>query len=286
MLLSRFNDEQSTEVIECNLAFARMLGREPADVVGNVGPVIVHPDDLHLRQRLLDDVLAGRPASAELRFKHRAGHDIWALTVPSATLGPDGERLIVLQAVDITERKALESRLQYLADRDALTGLYTRRRFEEELTREIGRAHRHGRPGALLLLDLDGFKGVNDTFGHAAGDEVLIRISAALRESLRHSDVLARLGGDEFALLLPDTDCAAAQVVAGKLVDAVRTQGRIETGGRRADVTASVGITRVSGAHGLGAAQLLIEADMAMYQAKAGGNDRVAVYGRSDTAAA
>ena len=198
--------------------------------------------------------------------------------MPSLTLGPDGERLIVLQAVDISERKRLENQLQHLADRDALTGLFSRRRFQEELEREVSRARRHGRPGALMLLDLDGFKLVNDTFGHAAGDELLTRIGNALRNILRDSDVLARIGGDEFALILPDTDVAAARVVADKLIDAVREYGSVSREGRRAAVTVSVGITPVSGGPALDAAKLLIEADLAMYHAKESGKDRIAVY--------
>ena len=136
-----------------------------------------------------------------------------------------------MQAVDISERKRLENQLQEIADRDALTGLFSRRRFQEELEREVSRARRHGRPGALLLLDLDGFKQVNDTLGHAAGDELLTRIGEALRSILRDSDVLARIGGDEFALILPDTDVAAARVVGEKLIEAVRANGSVSAGG-------------------------------------------------------
>jgi diguanylate cyclase (GGDEF)-like protein/PAS domain S-box-containing protein len=278
MLVSRAYSDGTVDVIECNPAFASMLGREPSELVGRIGPSIIHPDDLTIRQRMLDDVLAGRPASGELRFKHRDGHDIWALAVPSMTLGPEGERLIVLQAVDISERKRLESELQHLADRDSLTGLFSRRRFQEELEREVSRARRHGRPGALLLLDLDGFKLVNDSFGHAAGDELLTRIGNALRNILRDSDVLARIGGDEFALILPDTDLAAGRVVAEKLIDAVREYGAVTREDRRASVTVSIGITPVSGGPALDSAKLLIEADLAMYHAKESGKDRIAIY--------
>ena len=148
MLVSRVADDGSVEVIQCNPAFAAMVGREPSELLGSLGAAIVHPDDLGERRRMLDNVLAGRPASGELRFKHADGHDICALTAPSLTHGPDGERLIVLQAVDISERKRLDVQLQEVADRDSLTGLFSRRRFQEELEREVSRARRHGRPGA------------------------------------------------------------------------------------------------------------------------------------------
>jgi diguanylate cyclase (GGDEF)-like protein/PAS domain S-box-containing protein len=286
MLVSRVHDDGSADIIDCNPAFARMLGREPSELVGEHATAIVHPDDLPERLRLLEAVLAGRPASGEIRFKHRDGHDIYAIAAATLTHGADGERVILLQAIDITERKSLEARLQHLADHDALTGLYSRRRFEEELVREVGRSRRHKRPGALLVLDLDGFKQVNDRFGHSMGDDVLVRISGALGAVLRKSDVLARMGGDEFALLLPDTDIAASRTVAAKLVEAVRVHGCVTRDGVRAEVTAAVGITAVHGGPSVDAAQLLIEADMAMYQAKEAGKGGIAVHARAGEAAA
>jgi diguanylate cyclase (GGDEF)-like protein/PAS domain S-box-containing protein len=283
MLVSRVNDDDTTEVIQCNPAFARLLGREPEELLGKV-TTLIHPDDLPVRARMLAEVLAGGSASGEMRYRHRDGHDVYTLTVPSMTLGPDGERLIVLQAVDISERKALEERLQHLADRDSLTDLFSRRRFLAELEQAVSRARRNGH-AILLMLDLDGFKQVNDSFGHSAGDELLVRIAEALRRTLRESDVLARIGGDEFALILPDTDVAGGRCVAAKLAGAVRAHGRVATAGRRADVTASIGITSISGEAELDAAKLLIEADIAMYQAKEAGNDRIAVYAGIDAAA-
>ncbi|HEY3614654.1 MAG TPA: PAS domain S-box protein, partial [Gaiellales bacterium] len=162
MLVSRLHEDGHSEVVQCNFAFASMLGRHPSELLGEVGAEIVHPDDLELRERMLLELQSGRNATTELRFVHRDGRVIWALTSPSLTQGPDGERLVVVQTVDISDRKALEAQLQHFADRDALTGLLSRRRFEEDLGREVSRARRHRRPLALLLLDLDGFKAVND----------------------------------------------------------------------------------------------------------------------------
>jgi diguanylate cyclase (GGDEF)-like protein/PAS domain S-box-containing protein len=280
MLVSRDREDGTTEVVQCNAAFARMLGHEPSDLLGEVGPVIVHPDDLPIRAQLLENVRAGRPASAEVRFVHRSGQEICALTALSLVHGPDGERLIVVQTVDISERKDLELRLRHLADRDALTGLFSRRRFLEELDRESARSRRYERVGGLLLLDLDGFKQVNDSFGHATGDDLLVRIADALRDTLRESDVLARIGGDEFAAILPDTDMDGARAVATKLIAAVRAKGGVAVGARRADVTASVGITLVTGAALVNATELLSQADVAMYWAKDSGKARFAVFAR------
>jgi diguanylate cyclase (GGDEF)-like protein/PAS domain S-box-containing protein len=280
MLVSRDHDDGTTEIVQCNAAFARMLGHEPSDLLGSVGPVIVHPDDLPIRARLLENIRAGLPASAEVRYIHRNGQEICTLTGLSLVHGPEGERLIVVQSVDISERKDLELRLQHQADRDALTGLFSRRRFLEELEREVVRSRRYERIGALLLLDLDGFKQVNDSFGHATGDDLLIRIGDALRACLRESDVLARIGGDEFAAILPDTNADGARSVAAKLIAAVRANGGVAVDTRRADVTASVGITLVTGTALLNAAELLSQADVAMYWAKDSGKARFAVYAR------
>jgi diguanylate cyclase (GGDEF)-like protein/PAS domain S-box-containing protein len=278
MTISRVHEDGVTEVVQCNLAFAEMLGRAPGDLLGAGTTEMVHPEDLPLRRLMIDNLMEGHAAQAELRFVHSDGHEIWVLIVPRLTLGPDGERLIVVQALDISERKTFEAKLQHHADRDVLTGLFSRRRFEEELQREVSRARRHRRPAALMLLDLDGFKAVNDAFGHAAGDALLVRISDALREVLRESDILARIGGDEFALILPDTSDEASDVVAEKLIRAVRAHGTFLLDGRRTVVTVSIGITSLNGRRGIDAAHMLSEADEAMYQAKAAGKDAFVVH--------
>jgi diguanylate cyclase (GGDEF)-like protein/PAS domain S-box-containing protein len=177
---------------------------------------------------------------------------------------------------DITDRKSFERELQHLADHDALTGLFNRRRFDEELDREVARAARYREPGALLVLDLDNFKYVNDTLGHPAGDQVVMSVAALLRKRLRDTDVVARLGGDEFAVLLSHTPPPDARKVAEDLVRSIRYQGAT-AGGRPVRVTTSLGVA-LFGAGSTTAQELLAAADLALYEAKDAGRDRIVVY--------
>ncbi|MDP1849063.1 MAG: EAL domain-containing protein [Solirubrobacteraceae bacterium] len=185
---------------------------------------------------------------------------------------------------DITKQKRFEQDLQQLADHDALTGLLNRRRFEEELARSVAHATRHGGNLAALVLDIDNFKHVNDSFGHKAGDELIRSVAALLRKRRRATDVLARLGGDEFALLLPQIDAADAARAAGSIREALAGHV-VVVGGRRVSVTVSVGVALLGEPAGddasPGGGQLMVEADLAMYEAKTDGGNRVAVFTES-----
>ena len=144
-------------------------------------------------------------------------------------------------SASLFERKRLEAHLVHLADHDPLTDLLSRRGFHAELWRQLAKAKRYGVRGSLLFLDLDDFKRVNDTLGHAAGDQVLSSVAALLRARLRDTDLLARLGGDEFAILLPHTSDGQARAVAEQLLAAIRGQ-TIVIEGRPVAVSASIGI--------------------------------------------
>jgi diguanylate cyclase (GGDEF)-like protein len=165
--------------------------------------------------------------------------------------------------------------LEREASHDSLTGLRNRRSFEEELRREISRTRRQGRPGAMLMIDLDQFKRVNDTRGHPAGDRLLVEIARLLRRRVRRTDVLARLGGDEFAIVLPGTRAGEAQVVAESIVEAIRE--RSEEHSDEA-ITASVGIAMFGDDPRLSYESIVSEADTAMYAAKDGGGNAVRLF--------
>ena len=180
----------------------------------------------------------------------------------------------VLTAIirDITERKRFENQLQHLADHDALTELFNRRRFDQELAEFVSYAARYGGQGALYLLDLDRFKYVNDTRGHKAGDEVIRAVGRALHDSVRKTDVVARLGGDEFAVLLRDADRDTAERIAQGMLETIRER-RLPLEGQRISMTTSIGIVCFGDEEPRGE-DLMVSADLAMYAAKEAGGNR------------
>jgi GGDEF domain-containing protein len=142
----------------------------------------------------------------ELRYRHKDGSEVWALLTVAAVRGLDGKPIhYIAQILDVTDRRRLERQLRHQAEHDALTGLANRRVFAAELGRQLARERRYGGESSLLMVDLDGFKEINDTLGHAAGDLVLQAIGYLLAGRVRDTDLVARLGGDEFAVLLPGT---------------------------------------------------------------------------------
>ena len=159
------------------------------------------------------------------------------------------------------------------ASHDPLTGLKNRRRFEEDLRAELARSHRYGVEGALLMLDLDRFKQVNDTLGHPAGDRVLTEIAAILRHRARQTDVVARLGGDEFAIVLPSCSPAEAEAIADEITAAIREHGYVSEGVPQ--LSASIGIAAFGLGRRLSFDTVLANADAAMYAAKESGRDTV-----------
>jgi diguanylate cyclase (GGDEF)-like protein/PAS domain S-box-containing protein len=263
--------------LQVNDALCRITGYARDELKATTLPDITYPDDIHLDADSRQELLTGRIPSyqVEKRYRHAQGYYFWVLLTVSLVCDDEGKALyVVSQVQDISERKQLAERLEYLIDHDFLTGLFNRHRFEQELARENERVVRYGTKGAVLIIDLDNFKDVNDAFGHAAGDDLLRGVAGALRNRIRQTDVLARVGGDEFAVLLPETDADQAEVVADGIVKALSRHVAV-LGGRSIRLTVSVGVALFDG---LSAEELLASADFAMYEAKEAGRNRFALY--------
>ena len=181
--------------------------------------------------------------------------------------GPDGDIAHVLATgIDAVERDRVEAELRDLTARDALTGLLNRRHFEEELARHLARGRRYGATGALIVLDLNDFKAVNEEHGHRAGDRVLILVADALANRLRETDVLARVGSNQFAVLLPQAKPHEAERVSQALEEVISEEVRLP-GGRH--MKASVGFAPIT-ATLESVEEVQLAADAAMYAVKAG----------------
>ncbi len=191
---------------------------------------------------------------------------------------PGGE--LVMFCSDITRQKQTETALrkarddiERLALTDDLTGIPNRRNFMQQLQQELAKSARNGRPVCLAMLDLDFFKKVNDRFGHAAGDAVLVHFSNFMRQQVRTGDVVGRLGGEEFGVLLPDTDLQAAQLVLNRVLELLRLE-RLDYVAPDFSYSFSGGLLQ-RGSEQTDASGLLALADRALYQAKAAGRDRM-----------
>lgn len=231
---------------------------------------------LELSTALLNTQQTGEPYELELEMVRPDGTHGWMLARAEAVRGADGA-IVGLQgaAMDITERKNASDVLQVLATHDPLTGLANRAALVDETSRALSAGRRSGRSTAVLMMDLDRFKAVNDTLGHAAGDALLIQAAARVESVVRAGDLVARLGGDEFVIVMRDLDDPAEAVgAAWRLVEAFRES--FTPAGAEVYATASVGVAIAPDAGDVG--DVLREADTAMYAAKEQGRDRVSMF--------
>lgn len=276
--------DRQGRIIRANDSLAEVTGRPLHELEGlpvdGLSPR--HPDDVarHLERVLHEN---GRPVRDEWTLTRPDGVDV-RVSLTSRVLSAGEERaetdgVVVVNVIDVSERHRYEQRLTHLADHDVLTGLPNRRRFEEDLERQHRRVERYGPTGALILLDLDNFKDVNDTLGHAAGDQLIVSTAHVLRATVPPSDLVARLGGDEFAVLLPDADRAGAEIVAAEIVERVRAHTSTLDGVNRR-VTASVGVVTFADAQRQDS-DILALADMLMYDAKDDGRNCYVLLGDS-----
>jgi len=256
--------------VRVNQALLAITGYTSEELLAKSLEDVTHPDDLSADIEHVRALLAGeiRDYQMERRYFHARGHVISTMLSVSLVRDRQGRPLhFIAQIQDITERKMMEERLRHLAEHDPLTGLHNRRLLERELAMQVSRCRRYGEQAALLVLDLDSFKQVNDTYGHRAGDELLKAVAGELARRLRGTDLVGRLGGDEFAVLLPGTDAQAARKVAANLREMVAGCGVDVEDGRRLSVTVSIGVAGID-RDSAGGEAVLMEADRAMYAAK------------------
>jgi len=258
-----------SEIVEANEAMGAFLGVAPASLVGERLYAYSPSEDAEVVRAMAREVAEGarESASAELRYVRPEGEVAWgSLTLTRAELARDAHLIAVLQ--DVTQRKSLERELLRQAFYDPLTGLANRALFRDRVQHALSRATREQEHVAVMFLDLDNFKGTNDTMGHAAGDELLSIVGARLLNATRGCDTVARLGGDEFAVLLEhvrsDED---ATIVAQRINDALGHPVELASGAT-VRVSASIGIARAD--VGDGVEEVLRNADVAMYAAKGG----------------
>ena len=262
-----------------NPALHALLGHDPGSLHGqpiaHLLDVAERERERRLRQRLHGSGNDG--FEAEFRFARRDGRPLWVLA--STALLRDAEGLpggYFMQVIDIDRRKQVEAELERLAHFDAVTGLVNRHGLQLELERSANVARRHASRFALLYIDLDHFKPVNDTLGHDAGDEVLVEVARRLLAVARTTDVVARPGGDEFVLLVNDLRRADDVVpVSEKIRSAVAAPIRVR--GRLFDITASIGVS-VFPDDAEATSELMRHADQALYRAKASGRDATAFH--------
>ena len=264
-------------VLRVNDALCRITGYTSEQLRARSFRDLSHPDDVDLDASQNRELLDGRVPTyqVEKRYQHACGHSVWVLVSASLIRDDEGRPMhLIAQVQDIADRKKLEGRLEHLVDHDYLTALLNGRRFEEALAQETRLANRYGGGGAVVLLDLDHFKTVNDQFGHKAGDDLLKMIATTLRERIRETDVLGRLGGDEFGIILPRVNAEQAAVVAEGIVKALRRQ-TATMAEFQIPVTASVGVALFDGLTNI---EILAAADLAMYEAKEAGRNQFAFY--------
>ena len=270
----------SGRYVRINLTFAALLGRAPEDLVGVAFADVVHPDDRDDDALRLSLLLSGQQSSlqGEERYLTTDGQIRWVLR--GVTLVPDSQgrpAWLAVTAQNITERRRAESALQALttslgeqAVRDPLTGLANRALLEERLRSVLARDQRTGESTAVMFLDLDGFKAVNDDYGHAVGDEVLRGVAERLLRVVRPSDTVARLGGDEFVVLAESAGEEHLDALVARIRAAVEQPLQVSDLDLTVAVGVSVGVAICPGGRS-DPRTLLALADRRMYEAKRGG---------------
>lgn len=255
-------------LLDVNASVCKMFGYSRDELLALRIHHITHPDDLEADLAKVQQLLSGQLTSYQLekRYLHKEGHVVWGLLSGSVVRHEDGSaKYLIAQVQDITARKHYEEQVFVMVYRDELTGLHNRRHFFEQAPKQLARARQRSWPLALTYLDLNGFKGINDTLGHQAGDDLLKQVAQEFRHALREDDLLTRFGGDEFVALLLNTTEREAQRAAERLIACVQrsfSSPRLSghTGVSVGVVVAPYGVPDIE--------TLLKQADGAMYRAK------------------
>lgn len=267
--------EERFKPLYVNRAAAQMFGFDSAGQMMALPSLeaLISEEAQALLQADWERLLAGAVDGTRIVAVHRRsdGSEFWA-EARGARVEWDGRPALQVALIDVTEQRRLHHELERLATTDSLTGLLNRRQFLRLAQHELRRLKRHPRPLSLVMLDIDHFKHINDTYGHGCGDEMLKVLAQAMRQALREVDIFGRLGGEEFAVLLIDADAERAQEVAERLRQNVAAAA-IDCDGTTIRSTISLGVTCVDGADDALKA-VLARADRALYAAKAAGRNR------------
>ena len=265
-------------------AVRRVLGHDPEQRLGQSFCDLIHPEEAALFRAFVAGLSAARGAehAVEFRLQHADGGWHWVDAICHDMSHDPAVGGVLLNYRDVTERKRLESELQHQAFHDSLTGLANRALFSDRVTHALSRVSREKADAlAVLFLDLDDFKVVNDSLGHAAGDELLAAVAERIRACLRRADTAARVGGDEFGILLEDASHDGAAETAGRILGALSQPFALAA--HQLFVGASIGIAmgserRTAAGEGETADEMLRNADAAMYTAKSRGKGRYEFY--------
>jgi diguanylate cyclase (GGDEF)-like protein/PAS domain S-box-containing protein len=280
MAITRLSDGRFLEV---NDNFLNLYGYSRKELIGSTAMELgmwANPEE---RAQMVSAVQEEGSVQQEVHFITRSG-EIRINLFSAQILNIEGEEYLVTVATDVTDRKRAEETLRHLATRDELTGLYNRREMGFLLQAELARSRRYNHFLSVMIIDLDRFKIVNDTYGHSVGDEVLHEVAQLVQENIRAGDSAARYGGEELAVILPETTASGAFKVAERIRQAVaarpfaRPQGGTRTLPVRMTISAGIGCFPGDGES---LDTLIVAADQALYKAKDEGRNRTIMYNGS-----